>query len=106
MVASEYDKLVYSAYDEKYYYFDSFPETENKYSQKNPRCAELSELLGDYIEKAFDPDDDPAMIREKLMSRIENCHRAPYVPAWQDQKTARAREEAAIPEGYRIYLKP
>lgn len=106
MVASERDKLVYSAYDDKYYYFDSFPETENKYGPKNPRCAELRGLLGDYIEKAFDTADDPAQVREKLDARIESCRRAPYAPAWQDQKTARGREEAAIPEGYRIYLKP
>lgn len=106
MIASEYDKLVYSKYDDKYYYFDSFPETENKYNPESKRCAELSSLLCDYIEKAHDPDADPAAVRAALDAKIKVCRERPYSPGWQDHQGGREREEAAIPEGYKIHLKP
>lgn len=106
MIASECDKLVYSVYDGKYYYYDSFPETTNKYDPDNERCKELTNILNVYIEKAFDPADDPAAIREAVDAKMQRCRVTPYAPGWQDHPKARAREEAAIPEGYEIYLKP
>ncbi|HOP12224.1 MAG TPA: sulfatase-like hydrolase/transferase [Oscillospiraceae bacterium] len=104
MIASDHDKLVYSVYDRKYYYYDSFPETANTYDPKNPRCAELRELLNAYIEMASKPAADPAEIRAMMDSRMELCRAIPYAAAPQDHKNAHNRELAAIPKEYTIDL--
>lgn len=106
MIAGEHDKLIRSEYDNRYWYFDSFPEGENKYSDKNPRCRKLRELLGGYIAAAYDPGDDPDALRASIDEKLERCRLTPYAPGWQDHKNAREREAAAVPRGYTINLKP
>lgn len=36
MIVSDHDKLVYSAADRRYWYFDSFPEREDRYDPASP----------------------------------------------------------------------
>lgn len=105
MVASAHDKLAYSSYDDKYYYYDSFPETANKYRSDNPRCSELRGLLEGYLSKDSSSEEDPAEMRRSLDLKMRRAKETPYAPGWQDHQKARDREEAAIPEGYKIYLK-
>lgn len=99
MIASATDKLIYSAADRKYWYFSSFPESENTYSPNDPRCVQLSALLDRYIARDTAPNRSV-----DVKSKEEAFANAPFLPLRQDNGRLKAQELAAIPDGYKIYL--
>ncbi|HHT53487.1 MAG TPA: sulfatase-like hydrolase/transferase [Clostridiales bacterium] len=95
MIAGAFEKLIYDSAGDKYYYFDSFPETKNKYDENDPHIAGLRGLLMKYYES--DVGESPKPEARK--------HPSDFGVEWMDH-TARHDEEAArIPEGYRIDLR-
>ena len=47
MAASDHDKLIYSRADDKFYYFDAFPETKNRYDPSGSACRILRGTIGE-----------------------------------------------------------
>lgn len=99
MVASGYDKLVYSAIGDKYFYFDSFPETVNKYDEKNPRVMELKTLLDAHMAS-----DCCTVIDDRKMESPARQEKYSYYPTLDDHINTFEEERAAMPEGYSITL--
>ena len=100
MVASDRDKLCYSAYGDRYYYFETAPDDKDTYDPQNPRCAYLKEKLNAYIAsgKALDVADKP-----NFRCPLD----APYGSVYDslDDHVKTIDEEAArMPEGYPVTL--
>lgn len=99
MIVSSRDKLIYSAADGKYWYFNEFPEHENRYREDDPRCATMRELLWDYI------DSDQALDKETQtvdMDQVRKAYR--YKLVRQDSVMRMKDEQAMLPEGYHLEL--
>ncbi len=99
MVASSYDKLVYTGIGGRYFYFDSFPETKNKYDSENPRVAELKKLLDAHMASDACPEVNPTVIQSP--ARQEPLS---FYPKLNDHSNRRDEEFARMPEGYTITL--
>ncbi len=97
MIVSDHDKLVYSAADRRYWYFDSFPEREDRYDPASPRCAEMKKLLDDFIAADRSPDRDRRTVDMDQVRR--ECR---YTLVKQDSVKRREDEKALLPPGYDI----
>ncbi len=97
MIASRKDKLIYSAVEDMYQYFDAFPEAENRYSEDNPRCRQMKKLLDAYIasDQAIDKDDRKIDLQEYL----KDYH---YRLVKQDSVNREKDEKGMLPPGYTI----
>lgn len=98
MVASESDRLIYSAGRKEYFYFDTFPEDRNKYDPANPRIAELTALLQNYIHSDIGCDGSGATDAYSGISKF------PYGPKRADHIKRHDDELAKMPIGYPIDL--
>lgn len=96
MIASSKDKLIYSFEADKYFYFDSFPESKNKYEQMkdSERVAYLMEKL-----KAHIAGDNHKDVKKKKKTVIN-----PFGVGRIDHAERHDEELAEIPEGYKIDL--
>ncbi len=99
MAASSRDKLVYSEADRRFWYFDAFPEREDRYDENSPRCRELRGLLEAYIASDQSPDKDDRVIDIEQYRR--DCR---YRLVKQDSVNRREDERALLPPGYDIDL--
>lgn len=99
MVASGKDKLVYSAMGDKYFYFDSFPDAENKYDESNPRVMELKEKLDAYIAS-----DTCEVIEDREGVFPARQEKYSFYPPKDDHFDTFDEEYARMPEGYKITL--
>ena len=97
MIASNHDKLVYSAVEDRYQYFDAFPEAVNKYNADDPRCRKMKELLDAYIESDQAPDKDDRHI--DLQEYLKDYG---YRLVKQDSMNRAEDEKALLPPGYSI----
>ena len=99
MVASGYDKLVYSRIGDHWFYFDSFPDDVNKYDLSNPRVAFLKEKLDAYI-----AGDVCKNLDLRPASNPYTQAKYSFYPAFDDHMKTSDEEYARMPEGYRITL--
>lgn len=99
MAASSYDRLIYMAAADQFFYFDTIPEDTNKYDEASPRVRELKKRLLDYI--AGDRCDPGQAATADDVSGIS---RFPYGPKRADHLMRQAEERARIPAGYTIDL--
>ena len=97
MIVSDHDKLVCSAADRRYWYFDSFPEREDRYDPASPRCARMKGLLDAFIAADRSPDQDDRAIDMEQVRR--ECR---YTLVKQDSVKRMADEKAQLPPGYDI----
>lgn len=99
MVTDGARKLIYNAPDRRYYYFNEFPETEDRYDPADPEIAALQEKLDAYraSEVRFSA---PPKSSEPQSGGKNNFHYPPRM----DHKMRRDEEAAAIPAGYSIDL--
>ena len=97
MVTDGQSKLVYSAAEERYYFFDSCPETRDSYSPANPAAAAMKPLLDEY--RASDINRSRS---SKTYEPVTKSH--PHYPGRMDQRLFHEAEAAAIPALYRIDL--
>ena len=97
MVASNHDKLVYSAIGDRYFYFDSFPEAHDRYDPANPRCQELKALLDAHMASDCCPQVDTRVMENP-------ARQAPlsFYPKFDDHVNTRNEEIARMPKGYPI----
>ncbi len=99
MVAGKKDKLIYHAPKDRYHYFDSLPEHEDKYSEGGERVEYLKSLLDDYMSRE----------RGEVVKKTQAEKDAPkynYFGVGRIDHVVRKAEEAArIPEGYHIDLR-
>ena len=97
MVASNHDKLVYSAIGDRYFYFDSFPEAHDRYDPANPRCQELKALLDAHMASDCCPQVDTRVMESP-------ARQAPmsFYPKFDDHVNTRNEEIARMPKGYPI----
>lgn len=98
MIASNHDRLVYSAPHERYYYFNTAPEDCDRFCMDDPRCRELKELLDSYI--ASDVGSDGA----GGIDAVSGVSKFPYGPKRADHLFRREDELACMPAGYPIDL--
>lgn len=99
MVASGYDKLIYSATGNRYFYFDSFPEAVDKYDESNPRVAELKALLDAHMAS-----DCCRVVDDRKMQSPARQEKYSFYPPLDDHIKTFEYEKAAMPEGYSITL--
>ena len=97
MAASDHDKLVYSAMDHRFWYFDQCPEQEDRYDENAPRCRKLQALLEAYIASDRSPDKDGRIID---MEQYKKDYR--YRLVKQDSVNRKEDERALLPAGYDI----
>lgn len=100
MCASSYDKLIYNAAEQKYYYFDEMPEVNNKYSDDNERVVYLKGLLEAHIEA--DRNVKPPKKLDSNGKPIKKKKINPFGVSRIDHVCRRDEEIARIPEGYKI----
>lgn len=96
MVASGYDKLIYSGPEDKYYYFDTSPEDTNKYDLHHARVSLLQASLDRYIREDICQD---SSVEADFFS---GKNKFPYGPKRGDHLSRRAEELARMPEGYPV----
>ena len=95
-VASAQDKLIYHAFEDRWYYFDVSPEDTNKYDESNPRVHALRLLLERYMREDLCTDGSGSA--DFFSSR----NKFPYGPKRGDHLNRRDEELARMPEGYNI----
>ncbi|MBQ9080365.1 MAG: sulfatase-like hydrolase/transferase [Clostridia bacterium] len=98
MIANEREKLIYNTLEDKYYYFDKFPESENRYDAADPHIAELRERLMAYYDSDVCPPSEPGGGKKK------NKRKNPFGGGYMDHGVRHDEEAARIPEGYTIDL--
>lgn len=96
MIAGSDEKLIYLADVDEYYYFNEFPERENKYNPHDPNIAELRRHLIEYYES--DVGEPPVPSGKKK-------HPSDFGVGWMDHVKRNNEEAARIPEGYKIDLR-
>ncbi len=97
MAASNHDKLVYSAADRRFWYFDQYPEREDRYDSQSSRCRELRRLLENYIASDQSLEQDDRVID---MDQYRRDYR--YRLVKQDSVNRKEDERALLPPGYDI----
>lgn len=97
MVTDGKTKLVYQAKTDRYFYFETQPETKDSYDPANPRVQELQTLLD-----AYRASDRNHQKESKSYEPVTKTH--PHYPARMDHHMRREQEAAAIPAGYHIDL--
>lgn len=99
MVASGKDKLVYSAVGNRYFYFDSFPDSVDKYDEGNERVKYLKQKLDDYI--ASD-----VCTEIETEPKVSPARQAKYsfYPPLNDHIRRADEERGRMPEGYDIVI--
>lgn len=95
-IASAHDKLVYHAFEDRWYYFDTFPEDTNKYDESNPRVRELKEKLTSYMQENICTDGSGTA------DFFSGQNRFPYGPKRGDHLQRREEELSRMPQGYEI----
>lgn len=100
MAASGWDKLVYSAIGDRYFYFDSFPDAKDKYDPENPRCAFLKEKLDEYRRS----DRCPVAARKPDAQSPLRQEKYSFYPPFDDHGATAEEEAARMPEGYPITI--
>lgn len=100
MVASGYDKLVYSAIGDRYFYFDSFPDAVDKYDVSDPRVAYLKTKLDEYMAS------DVCTKKKRKSGAKSPLEQKKYsfYPVLDDHGATAEREYARMPSGYEITL--
>lgn len=99
MIVSNNDKLIYSAADQRYWYFEHFPEEKDQYSPANPRCVHMKKLLNEFIAC------DCSLNKEKEAVDMEQIRQNYYYTLIkQDSVKRMADEKAQLPPGYEIDL--
>jgi len=96
MIATDRDKLIYRTDEDKYYYFDSFPETVNRYDEvcDSERVVMLRDKLAAHI--ASDAHENiPAEKRKKIN---------PFGVGRLDHRVRHDEELARIPAQYKVDL--
>ena len=96
MVATEKDRLIYASPEEKYFYFDTFPEDRNRYDPENERIKDLSAVLGTYIKSDICRDGSGSG------DVVSGKSKLPYGPKRVDHPYRRDDEYARMPAGYPI----
>lgn len=99
MIATDRDKLIYSAIGNRYFYFDSFPEAEDKYSAASPRVQLLKERLDGYMES--DCCDSEETAPAVSPGRAEPLS---FYSQIADHAFTMKEEYARMPKGYPITL--
>ena len=96
MIATATDKLVYNGSEDKYYYFDEFPEYVNRYDElcESERVKVLREKLAAHI--ASDAHEDVPVEKRKKIN--------PFGVGRLDHRMRHDEELARIPAGYKIDL--
>ncbi len=97
MVTDGRKKLVYHAFEDRYYCFDRAPEDADKYDPADPDAARLREHLERYM--AADVCDAGAGATD---DDVSGASKLPYGPKRADHLMRRAEELARMPEGYPI----
>lgn len=97
MVTDGQTKLVYQAAEDKYYYFDSMPETRSTYSADNEKAMEWKKLLDEH--RAADVNTTPGASASVVPKK-----KHPHYPARVDQRWTLEKEAEQIPAGYTIDL--
>ena len=102
MIANGKDKLIYSAIGDRYFYFDSFPDTVDRFSdpEVQARVAELKPKLDAYITS----DRSPIVEKRPFVSPAHQAYGSFYQPL-DDHILTMQQEAARMPEGYPIILK-
>lgn len=95
-VSSNHDKLVYHAFEDRWYYFDRMPEDTNRYDASNPRVRELRALLEQYMQE------DCCTDGEGSADFFSGKNKFPYGPKRGDHLARREEELARMPAGYEI----
>lgn len=95
-VASGQDKLVYHAFEDRWYYFDTSPEDRNKYDEANPRVRALRRQLERYMSEDLCADGGGSA------DFFSGKNKFPYGPKRGDHLNRRDEELARMPEGYNI----
>ena len=95
-VSSNHDKLVYHAFEDRWYYFDRMPEDTNRYDASNPRVRELRALLEQYMRE------DCCTDGEGSADFFSGKNKFPYGPKRGDHLARREEELARMPAGYEI----
>lgn len=99
MVASSHDKMFYSKTEDKYWYFDKFPEEKNIYDENNLRCQQMKKLIAEYV----DSDRAVNKVTEKVnLDEFFKDYR--YRLVKQDSLNRQDEEKAMLPKGYDIDL--
>lgn len=97
MIASANDKLVYTPKDQKFYYFNEFPEIKDAYDESDPHIAVMREKLMAYYKS--DVGELPRGDGSKKKKKPND-----FGTGWMDHVTRHDEEAARIPEGYFIDL--
>ena len=95
-VASGRDKLVYHAFENRWYYFDESPEDKNKYDESNPRVRALRRKLEQYMSE------DQCADGGGSADFFSGKNKFPYGPKRGDHINRRDEELARMPKGYNI----
>ncbi len=95
MIASRRDKLVYSAAENKYRYFNALPEIDDLYDESNPRIALMKEKLDAY----YASDVGKIPVKKKKAAKIKE-----FGTGWMDHTARHDEEKARIPAPYVIDL--
>lgn len=91
-------KLVYNGPEDRYYFFDSYPEAEDKFDPENEEVKRLKRLLDAY------KDSDVVKGEDRFVYNFANRKRYPNQGSRMDHDHRHEEEAARIPEGYTIDL--
>ena len=97
MIANEREKLVYNALEDKFYYFDEFPESVSRYDENNEHIQELKARLMAYYDSDVCPPSDPKAPKKKKRTND-------FGGGFMDHVARHDEELARIPAGYTIDL--
>ena len=95
-VATDHDKLIYHAFEDRWYYFDRSPEDTDRYDEANPRVRQLRALLERYMREDVCKDGGGSA------DFFSGKNKFPYGPKRGDHLSRRAEELARMPAGYDI----
>ena len=97
MIANEREKLIYNTIEDKYYYFNEFPEVHNLYDENDAHIAELKTRLMAYYDSDVCPPTDPNAKKKKKRTND-------FGGGFMDHTARHDEELARIPAGYTIDL--
>jgi arylsulfatase A-like enzyme len=101
MIAGKDDKLIYSAAEKRYRYFNARPEVDDLYDAADPRIAAMKEKLDAYYASDVGkvPDKEKEKEKKKKAAKIKD-----FGTGWMDHTARHAEEAARIPAPYLIDL--
>lgn len=95
-VSSNHDKLVYHAFEDRWYYFDRMPEDTNRYDASNPAYASCAPCWSSTCRRTA------AQTAGGSADFFSGKNKFPYGPKRGDHLARREEELARMPAGYEI----